>query len=73
MHREVHENVVLKRIEEILAEDTSDGFCVECGEEAAGIEPDAADEECAYCGKRAVYGAEQLLLEGLYQEERSKR
>ena len=38
------------------------GFCVECGAEAYGVEPDARKYECESCGARAVYGAEELLL-----------
>jgi hypothetical protein len=41
-----------------------DGFCVACGEEATGVEPDAERYPCEACGKRAVYGAEQLLIHG---------
>lgn len=38
------------------------GFCIACGEDADGCEPDARGYECESCGKRAVYGAEELLL-----------
>jgi DNA-directed RNA polymerase subunit RPC12/RpoP len=38
------------------------GFCVKCGEEASGVEPDARKYECESCGERGVYGAEELLL-----------
>lgn len=38
------------------------GFCVSCGEEAEGCEPDARRYECEVCGEAAVYGAEELLL-----------
>ncbi len=37
------------------------GFCVACGEEAEGCEPDAEHYKCESCGKREVFGAEQLL------------
>ncbi len=40
------------------------GFCVDCGEEAYGVEPDARDYECESCGARKVCGAEELLLTG---------
>lgn len=40
------------------------GFCVDCGIDVEGIEPDASGDPCASCGARAgVYGAEQLLIE----------
>ena len=38
------------------------GFCVECGAEHDGIEPDAEDYVCESCGSPAVWGAEQLLF-----------
>jgi predicted RNA-binding Zn-ribbon protein involved in translation (DUF1610 family) len=38
------------------------GFCICCGLEHLGIEPDARQYECEACGERAVYGCEELLL-----------
>lgn len=38
------------------------GFCVACGADADGCEPDARGYECEECGKRSVYGAEELML-----------
>jgi anaerobic ribonucleoside-triphosphate reductase len=38
------------------------GFCVACGEEADGCEPDAEHYECESCGKHQVFGAETLLM-----------
>lgn len=38
------------------------GFCVKCGAEAFGVEPDARQYECESCGALAVYGAEELLI-----------
>lgn len=38
------------------------GFCMACGDEAHGVEPDARQYRCEACGKRAVYGAEELLI-----------
>jgi len=38
------------------------GFCLACGDEAYGVEPDARQYECESCGKEKVYGAEELLL-----------
>ena len=41
------------------------GFCLACGEEASGVEPDARRYECESCGAQKVYGLEELLLMGL--------
>ena len=43
------------------------GFCLECGEQADGCEPDAREYECECCGKRAVFGASEVLLMGAYR------
>jgi hypothetical protein len=38
------------------------GFCIACGEEAEGCEPDMRRGKCEACDARAVYGAEELLF-----------
>ena len=38
------------------------GFCLACGAEAEGVEPDAQRYECECCGEHQVYGAEDLLI-----------
>jgi hypothetical protein len=38
------------------------GFCLACGAEHDGIEPDARRYPCTECGANKVYGAEELLL-----------
>lgn len=38
------------------------GFCLECGAEHDGVEPDAEGYECEECGAMEVCGAEQCLL-----------
>lgn len=40
------------------------GYCLDCGEEASGVEPDAERYKCQICGAMQVFGAEQLLLLG---------
>lgn len=40
------------------------GLCVSCGSEQLGCEPDARRYPCEACGKRTVYGAQELLLMG---------
>lgn len=44
------------------------GFCLACGGEAYGVEPDARKYECDECGAHKVYGAEEILLMGFYEE-----
>lgn len=38
------------------------GFCLACGAENYGVEPDARKYECEDCGAAKVYGAEELLM-----------
>jgi Zn finger protein HypA/HybF involved in hydrogenase expression len=42
------------------------GFCLECGQEHDGIEPDARKYKCEKCGAMKVYGAEEVLLTFTY-------
>ena len=38
------------------------GFCLSCGCEHDGCEPDARKYHCDACGENEVYGAEEILL-----------
>ena len=38
------------------------GFCIACGAEHDGVEPDARKYRCEECNARTVYGAEHLLF-----------
>lgn len=40
----------------------SPGFCLNCGDEADGVEPDAREYRCESCGERRVSGAEEILF-----------
>lgn len=63
---EVHSSVTAERIEPLAREQMfgleNPGICIACGEDADGCEPDARKYRCESCGRRAVYGAEELLL-----------
>jgi hypothetical protein len=54
--------VTLKRIVTAIEEGSDSGFCIACGAEAYGVEPDARDYICESCGQPKVYGAEELLM-----------
>lgn len=43
------------------------GLCIECGDQAYGVEPDARRYRCESCGANAVYGVEELLIRGVIQ------
>jgi hypothetical protein len=38
------------------------GFCLYCGAQNDGCEPDAENYRCESCGTFNVFGAEQLLI-----------
>ncbi len=54
--------VTLEQIMAAVEADDNSGFCIACGAEAYGVEPDARQYQCESCGAHQVYGAEELLL-----------
>jgi len=46
--------------------DDNYGFCLGCGIQVGGVEPDAERYKCENCGNLLVFGAEQLLIRGLH-------
>jgi hypothetical protein len=63
MHPSITEDRIVEAVERHNTSLDNPGFCIACGEDAEGCEPDMRRGECEYCGKRAVYGAEELLME----------
>jgi predicted RNA-binding Zn-ribbon protein involved in translation (DUF1610 family) len=61
-----HRSITAQRIEDAVKrqmfELDNPGFCIACGNEQEGCEPDAERYECESCGEHSVYGAEQCLL-----------
>ena len=61
-----HPSITTQRVMELVEDDyrslDNPGICIACGEQADGCEPDARAYRCESCDKRAVYGAEELLL-----------
>ena len=49
-------------VERSLTSLDNPGFCLACGYEQDGCEPDAREYECEECGAERVFGAEELLL-----------
>jgi len=50
--------VTLSQVMEAIEADDCRAFCLACGAEACGVEPDARSYECESCGESRVYGAE---------------
>jgi hypothetical protein len=63
----LHKSITLKRLERAVKAEMfgmeNPGFCIACGAEQEGCEPDAREYECEACGKHAVYGASEILME----------
>lgn len=63
----LHPNVTMERVIEAVEDSQTSldnpGFCLECGEEAYGVEPDAREYECEVCGVNSVFGAEEILIQ----------
>ena len=51
---------------EALELDENRAFCIRCGDTDQTIEPDVERAECECCEQRGLYGAEQLLILGMY-------
>ena len=66
IHKSVTEDMVLRAVERGNLTLDNPGICIACGNEQEGCEPDARDYVCEACGERAVYGAEELLISGMY-------
>lgn len=60
--RKLHESITSSRVCDAIEADDNIGFCVSCGDDAYGVEPDARNYECESCGDTAVYGAEDILI-----------
>ena len=62
----VHASLTLKRVmasvERRATTLDNPGFCLACGLEADGCEPDARRYTCEGCGEKQVYGDEELIL-----------
>jgi hypothetical protein len=62
LHPSITVERVIEAIERRLITLNDRGFCLACGEEASGVEPDARDYECEACGQRQVWGADDVLI-----------
>lgn len=61
-HKSVTADRIIEACERRRSSLDNPGFCIACGADAEGVEPDARRYECESCGERQVYGAEELLI-----------
>lgn len=52
---------LMRAVEASMFDLSMPGFCLNCGSEADGIEPDAESYHCEACGANRVFGAELIL------------
>lgn len=62
VHPSITEDRIIEAVERSHNSLDNPGFCIACGEDADGCEPDARGYECESCGEHKVYGAEELLI-----------
>ena len=62
-HKSLTNGVISEAAERRNSSLDNPGFCLACGAEAEGVEPDAREYECESCGEPTVYGAEELMME----------
>lgn len=60
----------LKSLQRIILGENSVGFCLACGQERESTEPDARKYPCdnPACRAEKVYGAEELVIMGLFHD-----
>jgi hypothetical protein len=62
----IHPSITLERVIDAVERHQAmlddPGFCVHCGADAEGVEPDARNYTCEACGQPGVYGADELLI-----------
>ena len=57
------EDVIMDAVERRMTTLDNPGFCLACGNEQGGCEPDARRYECEACGEKQVYGADELMMQ----------
>ena len=62
LHKSITSDRILAAVEASHSSLDDPGFCIACGAEAHGVEPDARQYICEACGEPGVYGAEELLI-----------
>jgi hypothetical protein len=68
IHKSITAARVTRAVKRAMTSLDNPGFCIACGKEADGCEPDARGYECESCGARKVYGAEELLMTGMHNK-----
>lgn len=62
LHKSLTETKLLEAAKRQMFGTDNPGFCIACGYEQDGCEPDACEYECEECGEPTVYGAQELVM-----------
>lgn len=62
MHESITADRIVEAVERHMTSLDNPGFCIYCGFEQEGCEPDARKYECESCGRNGIYGAEEILI-----------
>jgi len=62
IHASITADRVMLAVQRRLTTLDNPGFCLACGEDQDGCEPDARNYRCESCGALMVFGAEDLLM-----------
>lgn len=62
VHESITQDRVLDAVQREMETLDNPGFCLACGNEQEGCEPDAREYECEVCGEHQVYGAAEIML-----------
>ncbi len=61
LHKSITEERVIDACRRAMTTLDNPGFCISCGEEADGVEPDARNYKCDCCEKKTVFGVEEVV------------
>lgn len=62
IHKSITQAKIIDACQRRMTTLDNPGFCVACGNEQEGCEPDARRYECEACGEKQVYGSDELLM-----------
>lgn len=62
VHKSITSDRIMDAVERQMFGLDNPGFCLACGNEQEGCEPDARKYTCEVCGEKQVYGAQELLM-----------
>ena len=61
-HSSLTDEVITAAVENQMSSLDNPGFCLMCGCENDGCEPDARNYKCEACGAEQVFGAQELVF-----------